>query len=88
MEQWATFPEESVAVILVVLTVLMSDLVSLSVPVSEDVVAPCSTLLMKSRGSMVIMVVSSGIRTVLEGLQDSKGGSSSVGIQSNMLMKR
>lgn len=76
--QWALFPEESVAVIRAVFTVPMSATVSRSTPVSEDVLDPCSTLLTKSRGSRVTMVVSSGMRTVLDGLQDSIGGISSV----------
>lgn len=77
-EHCAVFPEESVAVIRVVFTVPMSATVSRSTPVSEDVLDPCSTLLTKSRGSRVTMVASSGMRTVLDGLQDSKGGISSV----------
>lgn len=62
----------------VVFTVPMSATVSRSTPVSEDVLDPCSTLLTKSRGSRVTMAASSGMRTVLYGLQDSKGGISSV----------
>lgn len=81
-EHCAVFPEESVAVIRVVFTVPMSATVSRSTPVSEDVLDPCSTLLTKlltkSRGSRVTMAASSGMRTVLDGLQDSKGGISSV----------
>lgn len=76
--QRALFPEESVAVIRAVFTVPMSATVSRTTPVSEDVLDPCSTLLTKSRGSRVTIAASSGIRTVLDGLQDSSGGISSV----------
>lgn len=66
------------AVIRAVFTVPMSATVSRTTPVSEDVLDPCSTMLTKSRGSRVTIAASSGIRTVLDGLQDSSGGISSV----------